>query len=344
MSFHRSVLYLVIVGLLAAGTLLLTESFARQRSPFGQLDLLADVRHELVTHYVDEPDQEKMLEAAIEGMISSLGDPHTSFLTEDDLESFRRTVSGKFSGIGAEVQYDPDLQRIRIVTPLEDSPAWRAGVMAGDVVMEIEGQDTEGMPLSEAIGLLLGEPNTEVTIKVRHESGKEEAITITRQVIEIQTVRGFRRDAEQHFVYMLDADRGVGYVRITQFNGTTADELRKAIEVLKKTNARGLIVDLRFNPGGLLESAVEISDMFLEGGKRIVSVDGRAVQEEAYNASSEMIVPSDWPVVIIVNEGSASASEIVSGALKDNERALVVGTRSFGKGSVQQVKQLERGE
>ncbi|MFA9479013.1 S41 family peptidase [Phycisphaerales bacterium AB-hyl4] len=332
---------MVVLTVVSAFLFALTTSWARPNSVFDQLDLLVDIRHELMQGYVDEPDQQALIEAAVRGMIDSLNDPHTSFLTTEDLEGFDRQVRGTFSGIGAEV--DLHENRLRIVTPLEDSPAWEAGVMAGDMVLEIDGESTLGMSLTEAVRKLTGEAGTDVNIRVRHESGEEQDITITRDVINIQTVRGFRRDTDQQYELFVDRDNRIGYLRLTQFTERTAGELRTALQQLNEQEMRGLVLDMRFNPGGLLESAVEVSDMFLPQGSPIASVEGRSVSRQEFAARTAPLVNEDIPIVVLANESSASAAEIVTGALQDNDRALFVGARTFGKGSVQQVRMLEGG-
>jgi carboxyl-terminal processing protease len=279
-----------------------------------------------------------MAEAAVRGMIEALNDPYTVYLPPEALDDFERSVRGSFSGIGAEVTTAPG--RLTIVTPLEDSPAWEAGVMAGDTILEIDGASTLDMDIREAVDRLTGERGTDVTIKVRRESGEEKQITITRDLIEIQTVRGFRRGADQHFDFMLDHANKVGYIRITQFSDPTVAAFQDALATLQEQGARAIILDLRFDPGGLLSAAVQISDMFLTGGQTIVSIKGRSVPEKVHQSTDQTLMP-DIPLVVIANEASASAAEIVAGALKDNDRALVVGTRTFGKGSVQQVRMLE---
>ncbi len=307
-------------------------------SVFDQLDLLVDIRHEIVSQYVEEPEQEEMVRAAVRGMVESLEDPYTVYLSPDELEPFDKAVRGTFSGIGAEV--DIHENRLRIVTPLEDSPAWKAGVMAGDIVLEIDGHSTEGLKITECIQRLTGEEGTQVTIKVRHESGDEAEMTITRARINVQTVRGFLRGPDGKWDYMLDDGRKIGYVRISQFTEQTAEALEAAVRGLVDEDVKAIILDMRFNPGGLLESAVEVSDLFLGEGKRIVSVKGRRVPEVVHSAKGEGTIP-DVPMVVLANEASASAAEIVTGALSDNDRAVFIGTRTFGKGSVQQVRMLE---
>jgi len=330
-----------VAGLLAVAllTVLVTQGWARSASVYDQLDLLVDVRHEIVQNYVEEPDSAELTEAAVRGMVESLDDPYTTYLNAEDLAELEKQVSGTFSGIGAEITTQPG--RLTIVTPLEDSPAWNAGVMAGDTVLEIEGETTEGISVQEAVTRLTGEAGTDVTIKVRHETGEEETITITRDVIQVKSVRGFRRDDDNSFNFMLDDENKIGYVRLTSFSGKTVEELTEVLIDLQERGMRGLIIDVRFDPGGLLSAAVAISDMFLEEGQRIVSVKGRRTRERAYDATAQTLVDPSVEVVILANEASASASEILTGALSDNERALFVGTRTFGKGSVQNVRMFD---
>lgn len=305
---------------------------------YDQLDLIVDVRHELVNNYVEQPDEMLLVQSAVRGMIESLDDPYTVFLSEEDLTPFQQQVRGRFSGIGAEVEMHND--RLRIITPLEDSPAWEAGVLAGDVVLEIEGESTQGMSLREAIRRLTGEAGTTVMIKVRHRTGEEQQLRIIRDVINVPTVRGVRRSTEGQRNNMLDGRNKIGYLRISQFTDTTADDVAEAISRLKQQGMKALILDVRFNPGGLLQSATAVSDLFLPPGDRIVSVKGRRTPEKVYDAKTQPMLPMDLPIVVIANESSASASEILAGALAENDRALFVGSRTFGKGSVQTVRQL----
>lgn len=333
---------LCVVAVLAAILVFLTETRARESSVWGQLGLLVEIRHQLVNEYVEEPDTKEMIEAAVQGMVNSLGDPYTVYMPMDEVPNFEKEVTGRFSGIGAMIE--PFDNRLRIVTPLEDSPAWEAGVMAGDVVLEINGETTLDMTPDQAVKLLTGEEGTDVTIHVRHETGEEQTITITRQIIEVQTIRGFMRDAEQNYDYMLDDANRIGYIRLTQFTDTTAEDLREVLEGLLDQGVRGIILDVRFDPGGLLDSAQEIGDMFLPAGDTIVSIRGRATAEKVHKSENDPLVPIDIPLVVIANGASASAAEILTGALADNDRALFVGSRTFGKGSVQTVKMLDDGQ
>ncbi|MBI1369279.1 MAG: PDZ domain-containing protein [Planctomycetes bacterium] len=315
------------------------DTLALRGNAYDFFDTVVDVRSEIVRNYVEEPDQKKMLTGAINGMVASLNDPYTDYFDPESLEAFDKQTRATFSGIGAEISSEDG--HLTIVSPLEDSPAFEAGVMAGDVILEIDGKSTEGLDSNEAVKRITGPEGTVVKLKLRHLSGEEVTFEITRRRIEIQTVKGFSRTKDHHWNFMLDPDNHIGYIRLTQFSDPSADALKAAIDQLKQEGLKGLILDLRFNPGGLLNQAVEISDMFLSSGT-IVSTKGRNSPERIQTAT-KALDEGDFPVVVMVNEFSASAAEILSGALKDNNRAIILGTRSFGKGSVQQVMALEGG-
>jgi carboxyl-terminal processing protease len=332
---------LALVAVMTALLLSFKTSWASSATPLEQVGLIVDLRHELVDEYVETPDQQKLLEGAVRGMIDSLNDPYTVYMSPEEFGEFNKAVSGSFSGIGAEVRINEAEERLEIVTPLEDSPAWNAGVMAGDIVLEINGEDTKGLSVATCVSKLTGEAGTDVTITVRHPTGEEATITITRAQIQVDTVRGFMRDADQHYIYWLDESKKIAYVRLSQFSEKSVEELVEVLTRLKSEGMEGLIFDLRFNPGGLLEAAEAISDMFLPEGKTIVSVKGRSVPERVFKSTGNTLIGEDIEVVVIANEASASASEIVTGALSENDRALFVGTRTFGKGSVQQLKLLD---
>lgn len=339
---HKSVFWrLAVILALTASLVVLTDAWAaKQADAFKQIDLVFEVRQELIDSYVEEPDQMELIEAAVAGLVNSLEDPYTVFVPAKDVEQFSDRLTGSFSGIGAEI--DMLDGRPRIVTPLEDSPAWKAGIMAGDVILKVDGESTQDQDQMEVIRRIKGEPGTDVVLTVRRESGEELDITVTRAHINVQTVRGARRKADQSYDFMLDHVNKIGYVRVSQFTEPTVEELRSALEQLIEQGCKGLILDLRFDPGGLLDTAVAVSDMFLTGGKRIVSTKGRSWAEQVFDSTDDTVMP-DTPLVVLANEGSASASEVVTGALSDNKRALFVGTRTFGKGSVQQVHALDSG-
>ena len=327
----------VLAAVACVFILLIPDTLARRGMPYEAIDLLVNVRAEVDQHYVEEPDGEELTEAAVRGMLDALDDPYTIYLNSEQLTRFDKSTLGTFSGIGAEIEVQNN--QLMIVSPLEDSPAFKSGILAGDHIMKVDDVATDGMDVYEAIEHITGEEGTDVVLSIRHPDGEELDITITRQRINIQTVKALWRDQDHHWDHMLDAERRIGYVRLTQFNTTSTEALREALDALVADDMQGLILDLRFNPGGLLDSAVSISSMFMDGG-RIVSTKGLHSAELVKEAESEDTLPP-FPLIVMVNEYSASASEIVSGALKDNDRAVILGTRTHGKGSVQQVIKLD---
>lgn len=301
-------------------------------------DALIDVKVLLEAHYVEDPDDAALRDAAIRAMVEALDDPYTTYVPARDRGDFEKSLSGRYVGIGAQVALRDGW--LVIVTPLEGSPALRAGVMAGDRVTEIDGEGIFGKSTDECIELLQGEPGTTVVVTVER-GGETLEIPIERARIQTLAVKGFHRasDAWQH---VIDPGRRIAYVRLTQFTPGCANEVRAALEgVMEGGAVGGLVLDLRWNPGGLLSEAGAIADMFLDSGV-IVSTRGRSVPEEVLEARSEGTLGA-FPIAVLVNGGSASASEVLSGALQDQGRAVVVGTRTFGKGSVQSVRPLPRG-
>jgi len=315
--------------------------WARPPGVMRNLGVIVNVREALLQGYVKQPDDKKLVEAAINGMVQSLGDQHTRYFNADELALFNEHVTGEYSGIGAEVDIHND--RLRIIVPFEGSPAWQAGVLPGDIVMTINGNDTLGIPIEQTIMQLKGTPDTQVNLEVRHADGNTESLTVTRGVIRVDTVRGISRSPQGGYNYILDEQNDVAYVRLTQFGDDSLDDLTQALRQVKTQGAKGLILDLRDNGGGLLDSAVGISDLFLDDGQTIVTIRSRIAAEEIYTATDKTLLP-DIPLVVLVNWNSASASEIVAGALQDNDRALIVGTRTYGKGSVQQVLAFDEGD
>ena len=298
-------------------------------------DPIIVVRRFLLDGFHEAPDEEAFQRAMIDAMITTLDDPFTLYVPPADEAAFNKVLRGTYVGIGAEVNVEGEY--LTIVSPLDDSPALDAGVMAGDIVLAIEGKTTYDRPVSDCIEQLLGEPGTPVNIRVRHLDGTEKDLSIVRRQIVTRTVKGVRRTGEA-WNYWLDEGRRIGYVRINQFVEGTFDELRAAIAVLSQGDMRGLVLDVRGNPGGGLGSAIETADLFLRDGK-IVSVRGRTRRPQTWRARSEGTLP-DFPMIVMTNRHSASASEILAGALQENGRAMVLGTRTFGKGSVQEVHEL----
>lgn len=330
---------LLVVVLALIGNVL---AFAWLR-PYGilvPLGTIAEAREQIHARFVGEVDDQKLIDAAIEGMAEALGDKNTEYLSAEELAFFNEHVGGEFTGIGAEI--DIYENRLRIVAPLDDSPAWNSGVLPGDIVLEIDGKDTWGIDIFDAMAQLKGKAGTQVTIKVRHRDGETKNITITRDKIEVASVRGYRRDPGNGYHYMIDPDNKIAYTRLTQFGNKSYEELKARLESLEQEGMQALILDLRNNSGGLLDAAVAISDLFLAEDKTIVSTQGRAKQKSVSRSTGQTLLPKT-PLIVLVNENSASASEIVAGALLDNDRALLVGTRTYGKGSVQQLLPLGEG-
>jgi len=298
---------------------------------FGNLRLFSEVLSLLKNQYVVEVDTQKLIYGAIKGMLVSLGDPYTHFMEPQAYKNLQVETQGSFGGLGIEIDLEPLTKQLIVVSPIEGTPAERAGIKAGDKIVEIEGKSTAEITLSEAVDKMRGPKGTQVTITIRRE-GVDEVLhfTITRDVIKLKGVKS---------ICILDGN--IGYLRITTFNQNVGRELEEALNSLEKQSMKGLILDMRNNPGGLLDQAVEVANKFISRGV-IVSTKGRSHQEIKYFARPESAHPY-FPLIVLVNRGSASASEIVTGAIKDNKRGLVLGTRTFGKGSVQSVIQLEDG-
>lgn len=303
----------------------------------------AESFEQIERNYVKEVDRRKLMEAAVEGMLDEL-DPYSNYIDPEELADFNQQVDQEFGGIGIQVTGPPapGVQRLTVISPLPGTPAYKAGVQAGDVIMEIEGKSTEGVTVEEAVKLLKGKPGKPVTIGVKHVGSDEiEQITIERAVIQVATVRGDQYKSNGEWDYMLDDENKIGYIRVSHFSRRTAEELREVLRDLQDRGLQGLILDLRFNPGGLLTQAVEVSDLFIEQGT-IVSTDGRNTSKQEWTASRHGTF-ADFPMAVLVNRYSASASEIVSACLQDHDRAVIVGHRTWGKGSVQKVIKLEEG-
>jgi len=311
------------------------------RDDYTFFDPIVDIRALLDRYYVEELDEAELQAGAIRGMLETLDDPYTVFVPQEDTADFTKDLTGEYVGIGAEVGMRDGW--FTILTPLDDSPAWRGGVMADDRVIAIDQASTEGLTTDECIDKLMGEPGTEVVITVERADAQVVDIPITRSPIHVNPVKGFARaDAgEGAWRYLLDPSRGIAYIRLAQFTPDSADELEAAIDAARTAHNAplgGLILDLRFNPGGVLQQAVRMADLFLEDGV-IVSTEGRSSNQRVERASADNTL-SGFPIVVLVNAQSASASEILAGALSDNDRAVVLGTRSFGKGLVQIIRRL----
>ena len=304
--------------------------------------VFVDAIEQVESNYVRNVPRRELLEKALQGMLNSL-DPYSSYIDPDNLSTFRKTVDARFGGIGIQINIDEQSRELVVISPLLDTPAYKAGVLAGDRIVEIDGHSTEGITSDEAVKKLTGEPGTKVTIRVRREGSKEPVeIPIVRDIIKVASVYGDTRKEDLRWDFMVDKKNKIGYVRLYAFNKDTAEDLRKVLNDLVSQGMKALVLDLRLNPGGLLSSAIEVSDLFVDKGV-IVSTKGRNAMERSWEAKKEGTF-SDFPMVVLVNRYSASASEIVAACLQDHKRAVVVGERTWGKGSVQNVIELEDGK
>ncbi|WP_022948280.1 S41 family peptidase [Methylohalobius crimeensis] len=324
--------------LLAAGTLLgillgtcgsvLAERSAKETEtiPFTELRTFTEVFGRIQEDYVEPIPDKTLLENAIRGMLSGL-DPHSSYLSPDEFKELRIGTTGQFGGLGIEVGMENGF--IKVIAPIDDTPAQRAGIQAGDLIIRLDEKPVKGMTLRDAVKIMRGKPGTEITLTVIREGmDKPLKITITRAVIKIKSVK-------QHLL-----EDGYGYLRITSFQSGTGEELLKAIGQLKdKGPLKGVILDLRNNPGGVLNAAVAVSDAFLDKGL-IVYTDGRIEESKMEFEATPGDDLEGVPLAVLINAGSASASEIVAGALQDHKRAILMGQKSFGKGSVQTILPL----
>jgi carboxyl-terminal processing protease len=301
-------------------------------------DLLNEIEGILHEDFVnpDAVDHKVLETGAINGIIKSLGDTHTVYISPEDYATGIDLISGAFEGIGAQVDQDPVTGEIVIVAPFRDSPAEKAGIQPGDVLLAVDGESTEGWSVSDAVKRIRGPQGTEITLKVRTSEGETKDVTITRDTITIPTV--FTQEVkDQNGAAVSD----LAYIEIQQFTDQTVNDLRDALKGITDAGYKGLILDLRRNPGGGLDATVQVADMFLDGGVVLTQVD-RDGKETVYNAHSggEAL---DIPMVILVGPGSASGSEVLSGALRDHGRAKLLGEVTFGKGSVNHVRELSNG-
>ncbi|MHB8897621.1 MAG: S41 family peptidase [Thermoguttaceae bacterium] len=302
--------------------------------------LLVETIDQVEQSYVRPIDRRKLVEAAIRGVLSQLDD-YSGYIAPERMSRFQEAVSQQFDGIGVQIGVQRD--QLIVISPLVGSPAYRAGIMAGDRILEINGRSTKGITVEDAVGLLKGETGSEVALKVSHAGSSEPVdVSLKREAIRLETVLGDRRGDDDRWDYFVDHERRIAYVQVTGFGRDTAAQLQKVLAELEKAKAAGLVLDLRFNPGGLLSSAIQVSDLFVSQGK-IVSTAGRNVEEQVWEAQKAGTFEK-IPVAVLINGYSASASEIVAACLQDHQRAVVVGERSFGKGSVQRVIEMEEGQ
>jgi carboxyl-terminal processing protease len=315
------------------------EARKRAAEELQLLELFADTLDQVERNYVKDVTRRRLMEAAIRGMLSEL-DPYSNFIPPKQLDRFKVEVENEFGGVG--IQVSTENGQLRVISPLVGTPAYRAGVMSGDSIVEIDGQSTKGITLDEAVQRMKGLLGTKVTLKLLRTGATEaETVELERENIRVETILGESRNLDDSWRWLLDQEQNIGCIRITGFGRHTAEDLRKVLKQLADLKLGGLILDLRFNPGGLLSSAIEVSDMFISRG-RIVSTEGRNVESRTWDATEKGTF-EDFPMAVLVNRYSASASEIVAACLQDHDRAVVVGERTWGKGSVQNVIEMERG-
>lgn len=319
----------VIGGELENSTIPENLEEAPARSIYENLDLFTRVMEIVKDKYVEDVGREELIYGALAGMMRSLDD-YSQFMEPQVYKEMKVETKGEFGGVGIEITLREGI--LTIISPIEDTPGSRAGLHAGDKIVKIEGESTKDITLMEAVKKLRGKPGDPVTITIMRPGEKEFLdFTIVRDIIKIESVKEAR---------MLDDE--IGYIRLVQFQENTVKEFEDALDILEETGVKALVLDLRWNPGGLLTSAIGVADLFLEKGKLIVETRGRKKQVEMQALATSRLVLPGVPIAILINKGSASGSEIVAGALRDNYRAVLVGTTSFGKGSVQSVLPLTR--
>ena len=304
------------------------KSFAANNSTIYQkIDLFSEVLNKINNEYVEEIDQSEVMDAAIDGVLQSL-DPYSSYMSPEMLSNMQTETSGKFGGLGIEVGMEAGV--VKVISPIDNTPASKAGLKAGDYIVKINDEQVQGKSLSEAVDLMRGEVGSDIEITVRRKGVKKALIfNITREIIKIQSVKSEI------------LENSVGYLRLNAFNENSSDQIKNQLKVIKKNkNIKSYILDLRNNPGGLLSQAIKISDFFLNEGE-IVSTKSRNKSENKKFFARKGDIIDGKTLIVLINYGSASASEIVAGALKDHKRAIVLGEQSYGKGSVQSIIPLK---
>ena len=323
--YIKSKIYLILLSLVLTFNL----SYGNEKIPIEQLKAFSEVYMKIKKDYVEKVDDEKLFDDAIKGMLEGL-DPHSTYLNEKDFEDLQIGTRGEFGGLGIEVTMEDGY--VKVVSPIDDTPAYRAGVKAGDLIIMLDDKPVKGLTLSECVDIMRGKVGTSLELTIAREGeNKPLKIKIIRDTIKVKSVK-----------YDI-LDNNYGYLRITSFQSKTGSSLKNVLlKIKKKNNLKGIILDLRNNPGGVLGAAVEVSDTFLDQKKMIVTTSGRMSDAINEFKSSSNDFAKDIPIVVLINGGSASASEIVAGALQDHRRAIIMGTQSFGKGSVQTILPLTR--
>jgi len=335
MSVYRKklVLNIILISFFVAGSMFLNGNSGEVKADtdevYENIEIFTEVLRQIEKNYVEPQEPKELIYGAIRGMVRSL-DAHSSFMTKEEHRELMMETRGSFSGVGIEITIKDNI--LTVVSPIEGTPAYEAGIKAGDKIIKIEDKSTQDMTMMDAVKNIRGPKGTKVKLTImRKGEDKPLEFSITRDVIPLRSVR--------HYLLVPD----IGYVRISNFRSNTTDDLESSLDELEKDGKlKGLILDLRNNPGGLLNQAVDVSDVFLESGV-IVSTKGRDSSQNVEAMAHKNEKPRDYPIIVLVNSGSASAAEIVAGALQDNKKALILGTRTFGKGSVQTILPLSDG-
>jgi carboxyl-terminal processing protease len=330
---QKHITNIALIGLFVGGLLFFNSNGshveADTKDVYKNIEIFTEVLRQVEKNYVEPQDSETLIYGAIKGMVQNL-DPHSSFMTKEEYDELMTETKGSFSGIGIEITVRDKV--LTVVSPIEGTPAYEAGMKAGDKIIMVEGQSTQDMSLIEAVKKIRGPEGTKIKLTiVRQGVDKPLEFSITRGMIPLKSVRNY------------SLEPGIGYVRISNFQSNTAQDLSSALDELEKDGAlKGLVIDLRNNPGGLLSQAIDVSELFLDSGV-IVSTKGRENAHNIQATAHKDQKQRNYPIIILVNGGSASAAEIVAGALQDNKKAIILGTRTFGKGSVQSILPLSDG-
>ena len=317
----------ILIILLLINFFFLKNAYSSEKDIYQKIDLFGEVLEKINKEYVDEIDQSESMDAAIDGLLQSL-DPYSGYMSPKTFDEMQTDTSGEFGGLGIEVTMEAGV--VKVISPIDDTPASRAGIKAGDYIVKIENSQVQGKSLSEAVELMRGPVGSSIELTIRRRGEKKALIfEVTREIIEIKSVKADL------------LDKNIGYLRLTSFNENSAQQIEKEIKELEKNKKlKGYILDLRNNPGGLLSQAIKISDFFLENGE-IVSTKSRKSSENRKWFAKKGDITNGKTLVVLINYGSASASEIVAGALKDHKRAILLGENSYGKGSVQSIIPLK---
>lgn len=320
---RKFIVFSAAAALLSLASVSVYRSATAAGTDYESIELFTDVLAIVKKSYVEEVDTKKLIYGAINGMLTAL-DPHSSFMPPDTYKELKTETKGEFGGLGIEISIKEGI--LTVISPIEDTPAYRAGVKAGDQILKIDEKFTKDLSIMDAVKRMRGTKGTKVTLTIMREGfDKPKDFPLVRDIIQVRSVKSKL------------LDDGYGYIRIAQFQEKTADDLQKALASFDETKLRGLVLDLRNDPGGLLDQAVKVSEQFLDEGKLIVYTEGREKDAQMRFNARRGIKQASYPIVVLINSGSASASEIVAGALQDHKRAVVMGVQSFGKGSVQTI-------